>query len=100
MLGGHDHAPRLGLPIAKRLGVGIDRSARDASSLEPQVQGVRRAHELIAREPRVAATTLQTVGAKGWDGLTLVLRDAHDPESVTLIGEALRTAFGPRQPTR
>jgi predicted O-methyltransferase YrrM len=34
--------------------------------------GVRRMHELIAAEPRVSATAIQTVGAKGWDGFTLV----------------------------
>jgi predicted O-methyltransferase YrrM len=33
------------------------------------VQGVRRLAELIAAEPRVDATALQTVGDKGYDGL-------------------------------
>ncbi|MDQ2583517.1 O-methyltransferase [Saccharothrix yanglingensis] len=37
------------------------------------VQGVRRFLERLAHEPRVEATTLQTVGAKGHDGFTLVL---------------------------
>ena len=36
-------------------------------------EGVRRTYELIAAEPRVAATAVQTVGLKGWDGLALVL---------------------------
>jgi hypothetical protein len=33
-------------------------------------------HELLAAEPRVRATTIQTVGAKGWDGFTLALIEA------------------------
>jgi predicted O-methyltransferase YrrM len=35
--------------------------------------GNRRFHELLAVEPRVEATTIQTVGAKGYDGFTLAL---------------------------
>jgi predicted O-methyltransferase YrrM len=34
--------------------------------------GVRRMNELIAAEPRVTATAVQTVGSKGWDGFCLV----------------------------
>jgi predicted O-methyltransferase YrrM len=40
---------------------------------DPSVQGVRRLHEFIAAEPRVDATALQTVGSKGYDGLTVAL---------------------------
>jgi predicted O-methyltransferase YrrM len=35
--------------------------------------GVRRTYDLIAAEPRVTATAIQTVGAKGWDGLAIAL---------------------------
>lgn len=35
--------------------------------------GVRRFYELLADEPRVSATAIQTVGAKGHDGLALAL---------------------------
>jgi predicted O-methyltransferase YrrM len=42
----------------------------DADSNDPNVQGVRRLNELIAAERRVEATTIQTVGSKGYDGLT------------------------------
>ena len=35
--------------------------------------GVRRMFELIAREPRLSATAIQTVGAKGWDGFVLAV---------------------------
>jgi predicted O-methyltransferase YrrM len=45
----------------------------DASSGDPSVQGVRRLHALLAQERRVSATTVQTVGSKGYDGLTVAL---------------------------
>ena len=45
----------------------------DAGSADPNVLGVRRLNELIAREKRVSATTVQTVGVKGHDGLTIAL---------------------------
>jgi predicted O-methyltransferase YrrM len=45
----------------------------DADSADPRVQGVRRLHELLAAETAVCATTIQTVGAKGYDGFTLAL---------------------------
>lgn len=44
----------------------------DAASTDGAIQGVRRLHELLAKEPRCTATTLQTVGAKGYDGFTLI----------------------------
>lgn len=43
----------------------------DADSDDPGVQGMRAFHELLAAEPRVDATTIQTVGSKGYDGFTL-----------------------------
>jgi predicted O-methyltransferase YrrM len=45
----------------------------DASSTDPNVLGVRRFHEMLAKEPRVSAMTLQTVGCKGYDGLTFAV---------------------------
>ncbi|HET7855360.1 MAG TPA: O-methyltransferase [Gaiellaceae bacterium] len=45
----------------------------DADSGDPVVRGVRRFYELLAGEPRVTATVLQTVGAKGYDGFALAL---------------------------
>ena len=50
-----------------------DGALADASSTDASVQGVRRLHEMIAAEPRVSATTIQTVGSKGYDGFTLAL---------------------------
>jgi predicted O-methyltransferase YrrM len=47
----------------------------DPDSEDPGAQGMRRFHELLSAEPRVSATTIQTVGSKGYDGLTVVLID-------------------------
>jgi predicted O-methyltransferase YrrM len=46
----------------------------DANSTDDRVRGVRAVLEDIANDPRLDATALQTVGSKGWDGLTLVRR--------------------------
>jgi len=43
----------------------------DADCDDPRVQGVRRFSELMAVEPRLSSTVLQTVGAKGYDGFSL-----------------------------
>jgi predicted O-methyltransferase YrrM len=49
----------------------------DTSSEDPVVLGGRRFHELLSAdrggEQRVSATTIQTVGSKGYDGFTLAL---------------------------
>jgi len=45
----------------------------DAASTDPSVVGVRRFNEMLAAEKRVSATTLQTVGSKGYDGFTLAV---------------------------
>ena len=45
----------------------------DANSGDANVEGVRRLHDCIAAEPRVSATSLQTVGIKGYDGFLLAL---------------------------
>ncbi len=37
------------------------------------VQGVRRLNEVLSAEKRVSATTIQTVGSKGYDGFTMAL---------------------------
>jgi predicted O-methyltransferase YrrM len=44
----------------------------EATSTDPGVVGTRRLNERIMRESRVSATTIQTVGHKGYDGFTLV----------------------------
>jgi predicted O-methyltransferase YrrM len=50
----------------------------DAASSDRDVQGVRRFLEMLAAEPRVSATAIQTVGLKGYDGfaVALVLADS------------------------
>lgn len=45
----------------------------DASSRDPNVRGVRQFNEMLKQETRITATSIQTVGAKGYDGFTLVL---------------------------
>jgi predicted O-methyltransferase YrrM len=45
----------------------------DANSTDEDVQGVRRMLDLIAAEPRVSATVMQTVGSKGHDGFVVAL---------------------------
>lgn len=40
---------------------------------DANVQGVRRFNELLATETRLSATTVQTVGARGYDGFTLAI---------------------------
>ena len=50
----------------------------DAASADPDIRGIREFNERIAREPRVSATAIQTVGVKGHDGFALALVTA-DP---------------------
>jgi predicted O-methyltransferase YrrM len=45
----------------------------DPANPDASVQGARRFLELLAAEPRVSATAIQTVGAKGWDGFALAV---------------------------
>jgi len=45
----------------------------DAASTDPDVQGIRRCFDLLAADPRLTVTALQTVGSKGWDGMALAL---------------------------
>ena len=45
----------------------------DADSDDPTTDAQRRLHEQIAADPRVTATTIQTVGGKGYDGCTIAL---------------------------
>ncbi len=55
----------------------VDNVVRDGTLLDPGEDpgsaGMRKLHEMLAHEPRVSATTIQTVGSKGYDGFTLVL---------------------------
>ncbi len=56
----------------------VDNVVRDgtlagAGSDDPKVQAQRQLHKEIATEDRVTATTIQTVGGKGYDGFTIAL---------------------------
>jgi predicted O-methyltransferase YrrM len=55
----------------------VDNVVRDGGLIDPNgdesVQGVRKLHEILAKDKRVSATTIQTVGSKGWDGVTFAL---------------------------
>lgn len=45
----------------------------DAASDDANIQGVRRFNAMLAGEPRVTATVIQTVGSKGHDGLAIAI---------------------------
>ena len=55
----------------------VDNVVRDGAIVREtsaaDVAGVRRMFDLIAREPRLSATAIQTVGGKGWDGFVLAV---------------------------
>lgn len=50
-----------------------DGKLADADSTDEAVLAARKLHDMLSRERRVSATTVQTVGSKGYDGLTIVL---------------------------
>jgi predicted O-methyltransferase YrrM len=50
----------------------------DSGSADPSVAGTRRMVDLIANEPRLIATAMQTVGAKGWDGFVMAVVRAEE----------------------
>jgi len=49
-----------------------DGAVADLKNTDPHIVGIRRMHEMLAVKPRVTATAVQTVGAKGYDGFTLI----------------------------
>ncbi len=56
----------------------VDNVVRGGAVIEPKsedtsVQGVRKLFAMLAQEPRVTATALQTLGSKGYDGLLIAL---------------------------
>lgn len=55
-----------------------DNVVRSGKILEPDsadqdVQGTREFYDLLASEPRLSATAIQTVGSKGWDGFAIAV---------------------------
>jgi predicted O-methyltransferase YrrM len=45
----------------------------DPTSNDPAVLATRRLNEILAAEPRVSVTAIQTVGSKGYDGFAIAL---------------------------
>jgi predicted O-methyltransferase YrrM len=45
----------------------------DPECSDPRVRAVRHFYELVATEPRVTATAIQTVGTKGYDGFAIAV---------------------------
>ncbi|HUB99723.1 MAG TPA: O-methyltransferase [Solirubrobacterales bacterium] len=66
-----DHTWPGGLIIADN--VVRDGSLADGEDPDEATRAQRRLHEILAEEPRVSATTIQTVGVKGYDGFTIAL---------------------------
>lgn len=56
-----------------RDGAILDPAADDPERGDPLIRGVRRFYELLAAEPRLSATAIQTVGDKGHDGFVLAI---------------------------
>jgi predicted O-methyltransferase YrrM len=56
----------------------------DPEADDPSAQGIRRFNDLIAADPRLEATAIQTVSSKGHDGLALILVKTlnHPPKGV------------------
>jgi predicted O-methyltransferase YrrM len=56
----------------------VDNVVRDGKVIEPDnpdpdIQGVRRMTEMMAADPRLCATAIPTVGARGYDGFAVAL---------------------------
>lgn len=50
-----------------------DGKVLDPQSPDPDIQGVRRMTELMASNPRLSATAIPTVGARGYDGFAVAV---------------------------
>ncbi|QIG40213.1 O-methyltransferase [Microbacterium sp. 4R-513] len=70
-----DWAAKLGHPGTVVVVDNVGRGGRvaDPASEEAQVIGTQRGLELLGRDPRFDATALQTLDAKGWDGVAIAL---------------------------
>jgi predicted O-methyltransferase YrrM len=55
------------------IGDNVVRGGRSVNGTDEGSGGIRRFIDLLAAEPRIDATALQTVGSKGWDGFALGL---------------------------
>jgi predicted O-methyltransferase YrrM len=50
-----------------------DGEVLDTATTDPRIEGTRRFNQQLASEPRVAATIMQTVGRKGYDGIAIAI---------------------------
>ena len=50
-----------------------DGAVIDSASTDKDVQGARQLFELLANEPRLSCTAIQTVGVKGYDGFAFAI---------------------------
>ena len=70
-----DWAVRLARPGTTIVCDNVIRGGRllDAATEARDVTGTRRFFDRLAADPRLAATAIQTVGAKGWDGFAMAI---------------------------
>ena len=66
-------AVRLGRPGTTIIVDNVVRGGKilDIESDDPSVLGTRALYDMLANEPGIDATAIQTVGSKGWDGFIL-----------------------------
>jgi predicted O-methyltransferase YrrM len=50
-----------------------DGAVADPTTTDEAVRGVQRLREIVAKDKRVSATAIQTVGSKGYDGFALII---------------------------
>lgn len=70
-----DWAARLGRPGTVVIVDNVARSGAvaETDSTHPQIVGVRAGLQMLGSDPRFDATALQTLDAKGWDGVALAI---------------------------
>ncbi|WP_434810236.1 O-methyltransferase [Microbacterium sp. bgisy189] len=70
-----DWAARLGRPGTVIVVDNVARSGKvaDAHTTDSQIVGVRAGLEMLGTDPRFDATALQTLDAKGWDGVAVAI---------------------------
>jgi len=68
-----EHALRLSHPGTLIIGDNVVRNGAvlDEAQTDEVIEGTRAFNRLLSSDPRVTATAIQTVGAKGWDGFAI-----------------------------
>lgn len=68
-----EHALRLSHPGTLIIGDNVVRNGAvlDETQTDEVIEGTRAFNRLLSSDPRVTATAIQTVGAKGWDGFAI-----------------------------